>query len=94
MIEMAHQQGVPVLVDGAQAVPHIRIDVRDLDADFYTFSSHKIFGPTGLGILYGKTNLLESMPPYQGGGDMIKSVTFEKTIFNDIPHNMKREHRI
>jgi cysteine desulfurase/selenocysteine lyase len=86
MIEMAHQQGVPVLVDGAQAVPHIRIDVRDLDADFYTFSSHKIFGPTGLGILYGKTNLLESMPPYQGGGDMIKSVTFEKTIFNDIPH--------
>jgi len=86
MIEMAHQQGVPVLVDGAQAVPHIRIDVRDLDADFYVFSSHKVFGPTGLGILYGKANLLESMPPYQGGGDMIKSVTFEKTIFNDIPH--------
>lgn len=86
MIEMAHQQGVPVLVDGAQAVPHMRIDVRDLDADFYVFSSHKVFGPTGLGILYGKANLLESMPPYQGGGDMIKSVTFEKTIFNDIPH--------
>jgi cysteine desulfurase/selenocysteine lyase len=64
----------------------MRIDVRDLDADFYAFSSHKIFGPTGLGILYGKANLLESMPPYQGGGDMIKSVTFEKTIFNDIPH--------
>jgi len=86
MIEMAHRQEIPVLVDGAQAVPHMRIDVRDLDADFYAFSSHKIFGPTGLGILYGKANLLESMPPYQGGGDMIKSVTFEKTIFNDIPH--------
>ena len=86
MIEMAHQQGVPVLVDGAQAVPHMRIDVRDLDADFYAFSSHKVFGPTGLGILYGKAELLESMPPYQGGGDMIKSVTFEKTIFNEIPH--------
>ena len=86
MIEMAHQQGIPVLVDGAQAVPHMRIDVRDLDADFYAFSSHKVFGPTGLGILYGKAHLLESMPPYQGGGDMIKSVTFEKTIFNDIPH--------
>ncbi|MGD1045478.1 MAG: cysteine desulfurase [Bacteroidota bacterium] len=86
MIEMAHRQGVPVLVDGAQAIPHMRIDVRDLDADFYAFSSHKVFGPTGLGILYGKTHLLESMPPYQGGGDMIKSVTFEKTIFNDIPH--------
>ncbi len=86
MIEIAHQHGVPVLVDGAQAVPHVRIDVRDLDADFYAFSSHKVFGPTGLGILYGKADLLESMPPYQGGGDMIKSVTFEKTIFNDIPH--------
>jgi cysteine desulfurase/selenocysteine lyase len=86
MIEMAHQQGVPVLVDGAQAVPHMHIDVRDLDADFYAFSSHKVFGPTGLGALYGKAGLLESMPPYQGGGDMIKSVTFEKTIFNDIPH--------
>ncbi|MCX6121953.1 MAG: cysteine desulfurase [Ignavibacteriales bacterium] len=86
MIEMAHQHGVPVLVDGAQAVQHMRIDVRDLDADFYAFSSHKIFGPTGLGILFGKAHLLESMPPYQGGGDMIKSVTFEKTIFTDIPH--------
>ncbi len=85
MIEMAHQRGVPVLVDGAQAVPHMRIDVRDLDTDFYAFSSHKVFGPTGLGVLYGKAGLLESMPPYQGGGDMIKSVTFEKTIFNDIP---------
>ncbi|MGD0037190.1 MAG: cysteine desulfurase [Bacteroidota bacterium] len=86
MIEIAHQRGVPVLVDGAQAVPHKRIDVRDLDADFYVFSAHKVFGPTGIGILYGKAGLLESMPPYQGGGDMIKSVTFEKTIFNDTPH--------
>ena len=86
MIEIAHQYGIPVMVDGAQAVPHMRIDVRDLDADFYAFSSHKVYGPTGLGILYGKAYLLESMPPYQGGGDMIKSVTFEKTIFNDIPH--------
>ena len=86
MIEMAHHKGVPVLVDGAQAVPHLRVDVRGLDADFYAFSSHKVFGPTGFGVLYGKTNLLESMPPYQGGGDMIKFVTFEKTIFNDIPH--------
>jgi len=89
MIQMAHQHGVPVLVDGAQAVPHLRIDVRDLDADFYAFSAHKVFGPTGLGVLYGKANLLESMPPYQGGGDMIKSVTFEKTIFNDIPHKFE-----
>jgi cysteine desulfurase/selenocysteine lyase len=89
MIQMAHQHGIPVLVDGAQAVPHMRVDVRDLDADFYAFSSHKVFGPTGLGILYGKTRLLGSMPPYQGGGDMIKSVTFEKTIFNDIPHKFE-----
>ncbi len=89
MIELAHRHGIPVLVDGAQAVPHLRVDVRDLDADFYVFSSHKVFGPTGMGVLYGKANLLESMPPYQGGGDMIKSVTFEKTIFNDIPHKFE-----
>jgi cysteine desulfurase/selenocysteine lyase len=89
MIEKAHQHGVPVLVDGAQAVQHLHVDVRDLDADFYAFSSHKIFGPTGVGILYGKANLLESMPPYQGGGDMIESVTFEKTIFNDLPHKFE-----
>jgi cysteine desulfurase/selenocysteine lyase len=89
MIEMSHRKGVPVLIDGAQAVPHLRVDVRDLDADFYVFSSHKVFGPTGIGILYGKTQLLESMPPYQGGGDMIKSVTFEKTIFNDIPYKFE-----
>jgi cysteine desulfurase/selenocysteine lyase len=89
MIEIAHRKGVPVLIDGAQAVPHLRVDVRDLDADFYVFSSHKVFGPTGIGILYGKTQLLESMPPYQGGGDMIKSVAFEKTIFNDIPYKFE-----
>ena len=89
MIEMAHHKGVPVLIDGAQAVPHLRVDVRDLDADFYVFSSHKVFGPTGIGVLFGKTQLLESMPPYQGGGDMIKSVTFEKTIFNDIPYKFE-----
>jgi cysteine desulfurase / selenocysteine lyase len=89
MIEMAHLKNIPVLVDGAQAVPHISVDVRELDADFYVFSSHKVFGPTGLGILYGKSKLLESMPPYQGGGDMIKSVTFEKTIFNDIPYKFE-----
>jgi cysteine desulfurase/selenocysteine lyase len=89
MIEMAHQHGVAVLVDGAQALQHLRVDVRDLDAGFYVFSSHKTFGPTGIGVLYGKTEFLESMPPYQGGGDMIKSVTFEKTIFNDLPHKFE-----
>jgi cysteine desulfurase / selenocysteine lyase len=89
MIDMAHEKGIPVLVDGAQAVQHMRVDVRDLDADFYAFSSHKIFGPTGFGILYGKKHFLESMPPYQGGGDMIKSVTFKKTIFNDLPHKFE-----
>ncbi len=89
MIAAAHLKNIPVLIDGAQAVPHFRVDVRDLDADFYVFSSHKVFGPTGIGILYGKSRLLESMPPYQGGGDMIKSVTFEKTIFNDIPYKFE-----
>jgi cysteine desulfurase / selenocysteine lyase len=89
MIEIAHRKNIPVLVDGAQAVPHLRVDVRDLDADFYVFSSHKVYGPTGTGILYGKAQLLEAMPPYQGGGDMIKSVTFEKTIFNDIPYKFE-----
>lgn len=85
MIGTAHARGIPVLVDGAQAVPHMKVDVQQLDCDFYAFSSHKMFGPTGVGILYGKQELLEAMPPYQGGGDMIKSVTFEKTIFNDLP---------
>lgn len=89
MIRLAHQKNVPVLVDGAQAIPHLPVDVRELDADFYVFSSHKVFGPTGQGILYGKASLLDSMPPYQGGGDMIRSVTFEKTIFNDIPYKFE-----
>ena len=86
---MAHAQGVPVLIDGAQAVPHLRVDVRDLDCDFYAFSGHKVFGPTGIGVLYGREDLLDSMPPYQGGGDMIRSVTFEKTIYNDLPYKFE-----
>ncbi len=85
MIEMAHQRGIPVLVDGAQAVPHITADVQALDSDFYVFSGHKLFGPTGIGVLYGKKELLETMPPYQGGGDMILSVSFEKTEYNVLP---------
>jgi cysteine desulfurase/selenocysteine lyase len=85
MIELAHAQNIPVLVDGAQAVPHIKVDVQALDCDFYAFSGHKVYGPTGIGVLYGKAALLEAMPPYQGGGDMIASVTFEKTIFNKLP---------
>lgn len=89
MIAAAHNRGVPVLVDGAQAVPHMKVDIQDLDADFYVFSGHKMFGPTGIGVVYGKTEYLESMPPYQGGGDMIKSVTFEKTIFNDLPYKFE-----
>jgi cysteine desulfurase / selenocysteine lyase len=89
MIQRAHAKGVPVLVDGAQAVPHMKVDVQDLDCDFYTFSSHKVFGPTGVGILYGKKRFLDAMPPYQGGGDMIKSVTFEKTVYNDLPYKFE-----
>lgn len=85
IIAKAHQHGIPVLVDGAQSVPHERVDVRALDADFYVFSGHKLFAPTGIGVLYGKTELLEKMPPYHGGGAMIRSVTFEKTTYNDIP---------
>lgn len=85
MIELAHAKGVPVLVDGAQAVPHFAVDVQALDCDFYAFSGHKVYGPTGVGVLYGKRALLEAMPPYQGGGDMIRSVTFEKTTYNDLP---------
>jgi cysteine desulfurase / selenocysteine lyase len=85
MIAMAHQRGIPVLVDGAQAVPHIAADVQALDCDFYVFSGHKLFGPTGIGVLYGKQELLETMPPYQGGGDMILSVSFEKTEYNVLP---------
>ena len=89
MIATAHSHGVPVLVDGAQAVPHLKVDVRDLDCDFYCFSGHKMFGPTGIGILYGKAKWLEQMHPYQGGGDMILSVTFEKTTYNAIPHKFE-----
>jgi cysteine desulfurase/selenocysteine lyase len=89
MIQTAHRHGVPVLLDGAQAVPHLKVDVRELDCDFYCFSGHKMFGPTGIGILYGKAALLERMQPYQGGGDMILSVSFEKTTYNVIPHKFE-----
>jgi cysteine desulfurase / selenocysteine lyase len=89
IVEMAHARNIPVLVDGAQAAPHTKIDVRALDVDFYVVSAHKMFGPTGVGALYGKAKLLESMPPYQGGGDMILSVTFEKTIYNSIPNKFE-----
>ncbi len=89
MIAAAHARGIPVLVDGAQAIPHVRVDVQALNADFYVFSSHKVFGPTGIGVLYGKQSLLDAMPPYQGGGDMIKSVAFERTIFNDLPYKFE-----
>ena len=85
MIEEAHRHGVPCLVDGAQAVAHTRVDVRDLDADFYVFSSHKMYGPSGVGVLYGKRELLDEMPPYQGGGEMIESVSFEKTTYAELP---------
>lgn len=85
MIALAHQHGVPVLVDGAQAAPHQPIDVQDLDCDFYAVSGHKMFGPTGIGVLYGKTDFLDAMPPYQGGGEMIRSVCFDKTTFAPLP---------
>jgi len=85
MIEMAHSAGALMLVDGCQAVPHMAVDMQDLDADFYVFSAHKAFGPTGVGVLYGKEALLDAMPPWQGGGDMIEHVSFEKTTFNDLP---------
>lgn len=89
MIALAHRNGAVVLIDGAQAIPHLKVDVRELDCDFYAFSAHKVYGPTGVGILYGKFDLLDAMPPYQGGGDMIKSVTFEKTVYNDLPHKFE-----
>jgi cysteine desulfurase/selenocysteine lyase len=89
MIATAHQHGVPVLVDGAQAVPHMKVDVQDLDCDFYAFSAHKMCGPTGIGILYGKAQLLERMKPFEGGGDMILSVSFDKTTYNVIPHKFE-----
>jgi cysteine desulfurase / selenocysteine lyase len=89
MIAQAHAAGAVVLIDGAQAAPHLAIDVQDLDCDFYVLSSHKMFGPTGTGVLYGRKALLEAMPPYQGGGDMISSVTFEKTLYNQIPYKFE-----
>lgn len=87
--QMAHARNIPVLVDGAQAAPHVAIDVQQLNCDFYAISGHKMYGPTGIGILYGKQALLEAMPPYQGGGDMISSVTFEKTLYNKVPHKFE-----
>src|SRR3989338_2631181 len=89
MIHIAHGKNIPVLVDGAQAIPHIPVNVQDLDCDFYVFSGHKIYGPTGIGILYGKEKLLDAMPPYQGGGDMIKTVTFGKTLYNTLPYKFE-----
>lgn len=89
IIELAHSFNVPVLLDAAQAVNHLKIDVQDLDCDFLAFSGHKLYGPTGIGILYGKVNHLDSMPPYQGGGDMISKVTFEKTLYNELPYKFE-----
>lgn len=89
MIEIAHSHNIPVLLDGAQSTPHMRVDVQDLDCDFFTFSGHKMFGPTGIGALYGKTQYLEMMPPYQGGGDMIREVSFEHTTFDDLPRKFE-----
>lgn len=85
IIKIAHAHGVPVLVDGAQSIPHLPVGVQDLDADFFVFSGHKVYGPTGIGVLYGKENWLDRLPPYQGGGEMIKNVSFEKTTFNELP---------
>ena len=89
VIRVAHAHGVPVLVDGAQSTPHFPVDVRDLDCDFFAFSGHKIYGPTGIGVLYGKEEWLERIPPYMGGGEMIKTVSFEKTTFNDLPYKFE-----
>lgn len=89
IIAMAHERNIPVLVDAAQSIPHIAVDVQALDADFLVFSGHKIYGPTGIGVLYGKKKYLEAMPPYQGGGEMIATVSFEKTTFNDLPYKFE-----
>ena len=89
MIRIAHAHDVPFAVDGAQSVPHIKVDVQDLDADFYAFSAHKVYGPTGIGVLYGKERWLDRMPPYQGGGEMIQTVSFERTTFNELPYKFE-----
>jgi cysteine desulfurase / selenocysteine lyase len=89
IVRLAHDRGIPVLIDGAQAVAHMAVDVQALGCDFYAFSGHKVFGPTGVGVLYGRLPLLEEMPPYQGGGDMIRSVTFDKTVYNDVPYKFE-----
>ncbi|MBL7127837.1 MAG: cysteine desulfurase [Ignavibacteria bacterium] len=89
IVRIAHERNIPVLLDGAQAAPHIKIDIQDIGCDFYAISGHKVFGPTGVGVLYGKENLLDSMPPYQGGGDMIETVTFEKTTYAELPHKFE-----
>ena len=89
MVKLAHSLKIPVLLDGAQAVPHLSVNVQELDCEFYVFSGHKVFGPTGIGVLYGKEAILDSMPPYQGGGDMISSVTIEKTIYNKLPYKFE-----
>jgi cysteine desulfurase/selenocysteine lyase len=89
IVQKAHARGAVVLLDGAQAIPHLVVDVQALDCDFYVFSSHKMFGPTGAGVLYGRKSLLQAMPPYRGGGDMIRSVTFEKTAYNEVPYKFE-----
>src|SRR5207249_5444800 len=89
MIAMAHANGSVVVIDGAQGVPHLNVDVQDLDCDFYAFSGHKVYGPTGIGVLYGEQALLDAMPPYQGGGCMILSVSFEKTTYNALPYKFE-----
>ncbi len=89
IVRIAHEKSIPVLVDGAQSVPHMRVDIQDLDCDFFAFSGHKIYGPTGVGVLYGKEAWLEKLPPYQGGGEMIKNVTFEKTTYNELPYKFE-----
>ena len=89
IITKAHEVGAKVLIDGAQSIQHMKVDVKSLDCDFFVFSGHKMYGPTGVGVLYGKKDLMDSMPPYQGGGDMIKTVSFEKTEFNDLPHKFE-----
>lgn len=89
IIKLAHEKGIPVLIDGAQAAAHLKVDVQGLDCDFYAFSGHKMYGPTGIGVLFGKKELLETLPPYQGGGEMIKSVSFAKTIYNALPYKFE-----